>query len=219
MSCSQYLDNSGGELGKTFVHFNVETCNCDRQAESSRTRAAWIDELHAVTLGHHGLVRVTGYDNVEASSSRVDVDFLQVMEYVNADSLQLQSEVKRNVRRPRALVVVSPDRVDRRYGAQLLQNLGAADVARMDDVLNARECTDRFRAKQSVRIGDEAYRFQWIARGAVSLLCKNQCPTWQVCRGCGPLCKRVFSAVQPRVVGGRFQLAATWPVSIGPAVM
>ena len=164
MSCSQYLDNSGGELGKTFVHFNVETCNGDRQAKPSRARAARIDELHAVTLGHHGLVRVTGYDNVEASSSRVDVDFLQVMEYVNADSLQLQSEVKRNVRRPRALVVVSPDRVDRRYGAQLFENLGAADVARMDDVLNTRERTDRFGAEQSVRIRDEAYRFQWIVQ-------------------------------------------------------
>ena len=82
------------------------------------------------------------------------------MEDVNADTLQLQREVKGDLRRPRALVVVSPDRVDRRYGAQLFQDLGAADVARMDDVLNARECTDRFGAKQSVGIGDEAYRFQ-----------------------------------------------------------
>jgi hypothetical protein len=82
------------------------------------------------------------------------------MKDVNAESLQLQSEVERNLLGPRTLVVVSPDRDDRRYGAQLFQDLGAADVARMDDVLNARECTDRFGAKQSVGIGDEAYRFQ-----------------------------------------------------------
>jgi hypothetical protein len=107
---------------------------------------------------------VTGHDNVEARSSRVEVDLLHVMKDVNADSSQLQSEVERDLRGPRALVVVSPDCVDRRYGAQLLQNLGAADVARMDDVLNARECMDRFGAKQSVGIGDEAYRFQWIFR-------------------------------------------------------
>jgi hypothetical protein len=107
---------------------------------------------------------MAGHDNVEASGPRVDVDFLHVMEDVNADSLQLQSEVKRDLRRPCALVVVSPYRVDRRYGAQLFENLGAADVARMDDVLNARERTDRFRAKQSVCIGDEAYRFQWIVQ-------------------------------------------------------
>jgi hypothetical protein len=111
---------------------------------------------------------VTGHDNVEASSSRIDVDFLHVVKDVNADSLQLQSEVERDLRGPRALVVVSPDRVDRRYGAQLFENLGVADVARMDDVLNARECPDRFGAKQSVRIGDEAYRFQWIVRAAQS---------------------------------------------------
>jgi hypothetical protein len=142
---------------------------------------------------------VTGYDNVEASSSRVDVDFLHVMEYVNADSLQLQSEVKRNLRRPRALVVVSPDRVDRRYGAQLVQNLGAADVARMDDVLNARECTDRFGAKQSVRIGDEAYRFQWIVRGKFRCCAKTSARLGK-CAGAADPCANGFSAPRSRMM-------------------
>jgi hypothetical protein len=109
---------------------------------------------------------VTGHDDVEAGGARVDVHFIHVMEDVNADAFQLKCEVKRDPRCPLALVVVSPDRIDRRYDAQLLENLGPADVARMNDVLNARECTDRFGAKQSVRVGDEAYRFQWVVSAA-----------------------------------------------------
>jgi hypothetical protein len=60
------------------------------------------------------------------------------MEDVDADTLQLQCEVVRDFRSPRTLVVVPSDRIDRRYCAQLLEDLGPADVACMDDVLNAR---------------------------------------------------------------------------------
>jgi len=60
------------------------------------------------------------------------------MEDMDAGTLQLQCEVVRDFRSPRTFVVVSSDRIDRRYGAQLLEDLGPADVARMDDVLNAR---------------------------------------------------------------------------------
>jgi hypothetical protein len=123
--------------------------------------------LHAVTLGHPGLVRVAGHDDVEARGARVDVHFIHVMQDVNADTFQLKCEVERDLRCPLTLVVVSPDRMDRRYGPQLLENLGPADVAGMNDVLNARECTYGFGAKQSVGIGDEAYRFQWPVTAAM----------------------------------------------------
>jgi hypothetical protein len=152
MNRSQYLDDASRDPATTFVPDDVQIGNCDRQAEASWTRAAWIDELHAVTLGHLGLVRVAGHDDVEARSARVDVHFVHVMQDVNADTFQLKCEVERNLRCPLAPVVVSPDRIDRRQGTELFENLRAADVARMDDVLNARECANRLGAKQSVRV-------------------------------------------------------------------
>ena len=158
MNCSQYLDNPGREPGATFVCCDVQAGNGDRQTESSRPRAARVDELHAVALNHCRLVRVAGHDDVEAGSAWVHINLIHVVEDVNADIFELQCEVKRDLRRPGAFVVVTPDRVDRRYGPQFLENLRPADVARMNDVLNARQCADRFGAKQSVRVGDEAYR-------------------------------------------------------------
>jgi hypothetical protein len=170
MNRSQYLDDSGHEPGCACR--DVETGNCNRQAKPSRTRAAWIDELHAITLGHHWLVRVAGYDDVEAGGSRVNVHFLHVMQDVNADTFQFQCEVNRDLRGPGTLVIVSPDRIHGRYGAQLLENLGPADVPCVNDVLYARKGTDSFRAKQSVCVGDEAYRFQWLA---APRCCAPQC--------------------------------------------
>ena len=43
----------------------------------------------------------------------------------------------------------------RSTAAKCLEDLSTADVARVDDALDARERTDRFGTKQSVRIRDE----------------------------------------------------------------
>lgn len=101
---------------------------------------------------------------MEACGPRIYIHLLHVVEDVNADAFQLQCEIGRNLRCPSAFVVVSPDCIDRRNGAQLFENLGSSDVACMDDVLDARKRTDCLRAQQSVRIGDEADRFQWPAQ-------------------------------------------------------
>jgi hypothetical protein len=85
---------------------------------------------------------------------------VNVVQDIDADSLQLQREIQRNFPRPRAFVVVSPDCVNGCQLAQLFEDLGSADVAGMDDVPDSRKRTDCFRAKQPVRIGDETYRFQ-----------------------------------------------------------
>ena len=134
--------------------------NCDGQAEPSRARTARVYELHAITLGDHGLVRVSGHDDTEACCSGIDVYFLDVVENMDADTFQIQSKMKRDRGRPGAFVVVSPDGIHWRYRAQLFQNFGSAYVARMDDVVDPGQCTDCFRPKQSVRIRDDAYRFQ-----------------------------------------------------------
>ena len=100
------------------------------------------------------------YHDIKACCLWVNVDLVYVMQDVNADTLELQRQVQRDLGRPRAFVVVSPDCVHRRQLAQLVENLGSPDVSRVDDVPYSRKRTDRFRAKQSVRVGDEAYRFQ-----------------------------------------------------------
>jgi len=89
MNRSQYLDNPGREPGATFVCCDVQAGNGDRQAESSRPRAAWVDELHAVALNHRRLVRVAGHDDVEASSAWIHINLLHVVKDVDADTFEL----------------------------------------------------------------------------------------------------------------------------------
>jgi hypothetical protein len=80
------------------------------------------------------------------------VDLFHVVKHVNSHTLQLQREIKRDFGRPRALVVISSDRVDRGYSAQFFEDLRSADVSGVDDVPDTRERTDCFRAKQPMRI-------------------------------------------------------------------
>jgi hypothetical protein len=88
------------------------------------------------------------------------VDLVYVMQDVNADTLQLQRQIQRDLGRPGAFVVVSPDCVHWRQLAQLFENLGSADISGVDDVPDSRKRMDCFRAEQSVRVGDETERFQ-----------------------------------------------------------
>jgi hypothetical protein len=102
------------------------------------------------------------------------------VKHVNAHTLELQLQIKRYLGRPRALVVVSSDCMDRGYSPQLFENLGSADVPRVDDVPDSRERTDRLRAKQAVCVRDEPYRFQRPSVPRMlcrfSLPCTNQRP-------------------------------------------
>jgi len=103
---------------------------------------------------------VPGDHDIDARRPREQVEFLDVMQYMDADTLQVQRQVERNRGRPCALVVIPPDGVDRGNFPQRFEDFRSADVACVNDVADSRKCTDCLRAKQSVRIGDEAYRVQ-----------------------------------------------------------
>jgi hypothetical protein len=103
---------------------------------------------------------VPGDHDIDVRRPREQVEFLDVMQYMDADTLQGQRQVERNRGCPCPLVVIPPDGVDRGDVPQRLEDFGSADVAGVNDVADSRECTDCFRAKQSVRIGNEAYRIQ-----------------------------------------------------------
>ena len=95
---------------------------------------------------------MSGNNDSESRGGRINVDFLDVMEDVNADTLEFQRQVQRYSGGPRTLVVVASDCMNRRDLAQLVQNLRSADITGMNDVSDARERAHRFRSKQSVGI-------------------------------------------------------------------
>jgi hypothetical protein len=58
--------------------------------------------------------------------------------------------------RPRILVDVAAYGAHRRDDCEFLENLGRADVSRVNDVMRALQSRNRFGAKQTVSIGDDA---------------------------------------------------------------
>jgi hypothetical protein len=103
------------------------------------------------------------------------VDLLHVVKHVNAHALKLQRKITRDLCRPRALVIVPSDGVDRRYSAQFLEDLRPTDVSGVDDASDSCECADCFRAKQPVCIGNEAYRFQLFRCPAQTSVWHGKC--------------------------------------------
>src|SRR5712672_1860144 len=117
MNCSQYLDDPGVDRACC----DVQVANRDRQGEPSRAGAPRVYELHAVTLADSGFMRVSGNHDLKAGRSAVNeramsaqyVYLLHVMQHVNAHTLELHSEIKRDLLGPRPLVIVPPDGMDR----------------------------------------------------------------------------------------------------------
>jgi hypothetical protein len=105
-------------------------------------------------------MRVPRHDDVEARCPRIHIHFLHIVKHMDAHAFDLQRKIKRNLRHPSAFVVVSPHCIDGGYCPKPGENLRPADVACMNDPVDAGQGTDCLGAKQSVCIGDEAYRFQ-----------------------------------------------------------
>jgi len=121
----------------------------DRQLESSWTGAARIEQKNSVDHFIVRLVAVTEHDDVDR--------FLQ----------QLGSKDVREKKSPAgdgdarnfvtvAIIIIPANERHRRDGAQRVQDVMAADVAGVEDRIHARQRLQRFRANQTVRVGDDA---------------------------------------------------------------
>lgn len=86
---------------------------------------------------------MTGDHHLQPRGSRVDVQILEVVQDVHADSAKSQREPLRHRAGPRSSVIVAAHRVHRRHRAQRLEHLRSADVAGVNDRLHARQCVKR----------------------------------------------------------------------------
>jgi len=99
---------------------------------------------------------MAGDHDIEAGRGRIQLQLFDVMEDVNAYTFQIDSKAGRYSGRPRTLVVVSSDRIDRRNRPKLFDDLRAADVTRMNDMRHAAQSAERLGPQQPVRVGNEA---------------------------------------------------------------
>ena len=81
---------------------------------------------------------------------------LQIMQHVNPDASDLYCCALTNAARPLVRVIVATNGDNRRNRSQPFQDLGPADVAAMQNEINAFEQRQHFRTQKTMRVGDNA---------------------------------------------------------------
>src|SRR4051812_25640295 len=102
---------------------------------------------------------MSGHNDSKSGCLRVEIELVQIVQDVNADTLQVQRLAQRDRFSPRALVIVASNSVHRCNLTQRFEDLRSADIACVNDVTDTLEGSNRFRPKQAVRIRDEADGF------------------------------------------------------------
>jgi hypothetical protein len=136
---------------------DVERRKRDRQPETPPARASGIQVEHTadrIDLRHMGMA---GDDDVNANRDGIDPQGIEVVQDKNR-SVGKSHEFGIGVfAGPVAYIHVSPDCGNRRDPAKLGDDVGASDIAAVNDVIHAGQATFRFRPQQAVRVGDDAY--------------------------------------------------------------
>jgi hypothetical protein len=95
-------------------------------------------------------------DDVEPGGLWFQIERGEIVEYIDRGATEFDNFGLCQPSRPRCLVNVAADRGNGRNLGQLLQDFRITDVAGVDDLLRPAESCERFRTKQSVRVGDDA---------------------------------------------------------------
>ena len=133
----------------------------DRQAEAARAGAAGVDEQHAVASFDLGLVRMPEHHHPESRRPRVNIQLQFIMPEIDRYRAELHHILQRDGIRPRPPVVVPPNDRDRGELAQLHQDFRLIDIARMEDVVAALQCSNGFFPHESVRVGYQPDAKRW----------------------------------------------------------
>lgn len=114
-----------------------------------------MDEENSLAADHARFVRVSGDDDPD-TGIRIDIEFLHVVQNVNADAAQLQVEPQRQLTGPSSAIIVPAHGLHRCDGAQSRDHRGFADVTGMYDALHPGKRLHRFRSKEPVSIRDQS---------------------------------------------------------------
>lgn len=99
---------------------------------------------------------MAGHYDLKSSRLRLQIELRQVVQHVDGNARELDALSRRQFARPSILIHVASDGGNRRDGFKFLKNLVRANVPRVDYVFRLAQRLQCFRAKQAVRIGDDA---------------------------------------------------------------
>ena len=147
MSDGQGVDHRAGS-----VVVGPEEGQGDRQAEAAGSGGAGVQPEGAAGLLDAGLMGVTRDHDVPPFGLWIGMQGVAVVDHVDPEAKSREGGRFRKSVGPVAAVDIAADRRDRGDACQLIEMLGFADIAGMQDVLNAREGLQRL-GPERVRTG------------------------------------------------------------------
>jgi hypothetical protein len=138
-----------------FVMQDGEHPYCRAEIESFWTAGAGVEIKHALAMFDAGPVGVAVEHGGESRSDGVKVKRSDVVKKIKIVVLEIEDVSFRQTAAWAGAVNIAADCVDGSDMGQGFENCGAADVAQMEDVFDACESGQHFRAKQTVGIADD----------------------------------------------------------------
>ncbi len=153
--CTTTLSGKLHNLGMKRAIGHDQPPDGDRQLETARPGSARVDKQHAITLLDAGLMGMAEDDGLNACRSRVNAEHFYVMEHVDADAADLDQLRLRQTVSPHATVHVAAHGNSRRDTLKRSEDVGAAQIASVDDHVSATERSERFMAQQAMRVRNQ----------------------------------------------------------------
>jgi len=149
--------NQSHNLGvRLFFGFDREQADCDWQLEATWTAGAWIEVEHVFFVVNRWPMRVAVEDSGKLCGDGIEMQRAEIVQQVDVVTLK-QEYIGFGQATARALGVdVAADCMDGSDFFQCLEDGRSADVAQMQDVIDAGECGKHFRAQKSVGVADDS---------------------------------------------------------------
>lgn len=135
---------------------DFEQADGDRQIETARTAGTRIEVKHAFLGGVIRHVRVAEENGGEFGGGRIEVERCQIVQHVE---VVIGGEIdlgRRQIGAGAFAVGVAVNGGDGRDARQSLQDRGLADIAHVENVIDAGQRCQKFGTNESVRVADDA---------------------------------------------------------------
>lgn len=99
---------------------------------------------------------MTSDDCRDFGSLRIEIQLIHIMQHEDVVAAEFQKFCCREVLARAAFVDISPDRGDRRYKAQRMQDIGRANISCMEDMVRTLQSLKSFGAEQPMGVGDDS---------------------------------------------------------------
>jgi hypothetical protein len=149
------LSQQGDDFGGGFACVEAEQGVGDGEVEAAGAAASGVEVEDALAVLDAWLVGVAVEDDAEAGGLGLDVEVGKVVEHVDEAAAELEGFGGGEVGAGAVAVDVAANGGDGSNVAEGFEDVGVADVAGVEDVVDAREEREKLWAEEAVGVGED----------------------------------------------------------------